>query len=178
MQSAGQSDWVGKILGFFFGATILVVALFFLIDRGQAILAPKQHAAAKTARAAEEAAADAQQAEARRKTIAAQAERDAAQRQEALAYELASSAFANFKRSLRDPAGARFRDVWAVRSDLNGTDIIAACGVVNAPNAFGGYVGDTPFIAAASRIYTPDHPSFAGLFQTACLEGEKVMQLP
>lgn len=87
------------------------------------------------------------------------------------------SAFANFKASLRDPEAARFRDVWAVRGQLRGVEIVAACGVVNAPNAFGAYVGETPFMAAASQIYTPDHPSFAGLFQEICLDGEKVMEL-
>ena len=177
MQSSGQTDWAGKILGFFFGMTILMGGTMFLLDRCQATFTPNQYAAEKAQRAAEERAVATRAAEQQEITNAAQAVRDEAQRKEALTYELASSALQNFKSSLRDPSGARFRDVWAVKGQLNGTEIVAACGVVNAPNAFGGYVGETPFMAAASLIYTPDHPSFAGLFKTICLDGEKMMKL-
>jgi hypothetical protein len=177
MPTARRGDWAGKILGFFFGATILVVVSIFVIDRATAILTPKQYAASKAMENAEAAAASAQQAEVQRKADAAQAKRDEAQRKEELVFNLASDAFSNFKSSLRDPRGAQFRDVWAVRGQLNGTEIIAACGVVNAQNAFGGYTGETPFMAAGSFIYTPDHPSFEARFQTICLDGKKVMKL-
>lgn len=167
------NDWAGKILAFFFGGALLMTVLFFAIDRATAVLTPNRYAAARAAEEAEEV----RQAEAQRKTEAEQDKRDEVQRKEELAYNLAADAFANFKMSLRDPQAARFRDVWAVRGQLNGVEIVAACGVVNAPNAFGAYVGETPFMAAASRIYTPDHPSFAGFFQTICLDGQKFMKL-
>lgn len=177
MSAASQNDWAGKILGFFFGAGLLMMGTFFVLDRAAAILTPKQYAAARAAEQAERDSVAAREAEVRRKADAEQAKRDEAQRREELVYNLASGAFENFKRSLRDPQAARFRDVWAVRGQLRGTEIIAACGVVNAPNAFGAYVGETPFMAAASQIYTPEHPSFAGLFQEICLNGEKLMEL-
>jgi hypothetical protein len=177
MSSTGQGDWAGKILAFFFGLAILVVGLFFVVDRAQAIFTPKQYAAATAVAEAEKAAAEAREAEVQRKSDAVQAERNAVQRKDELTFTLASEAFSNFKRSLRDPRSAQFRDVWAVKGQLGGTEIIAACGVVNAQNAFGGYVGDTPFLAAGSYIYTPDHPSFADRFQTICLDGVKVMKL-
>lgn len=171
------NDWAGKILGFFFGAALLMTVVVFAFDRAAAILTPNQYAAARAAEEAEEAAARARQAEVQRKADAEQAERDEAQRKEEVIYLAASESFENFKASLRDPQAARYRDVWAVRSKLNGHDVIAACGVVNATNAFGAYVGDTPFIAAASYIFTPEHPSFADRFQSICLDGEKVMEL-
>ena len=172
-----SNDWAGRILAFFFGAALLTTAVFVAVDKLAATLTPNQYAAARAAEKAEEAAAQARQAEVQRKTDAEQARRDEIQKKEELAFILASNALANFKSSLRDPQAARFRDVWAVRGQLRGVEIVAACGVVNAPNAFGAYVGETPFMAAASQIYTPDHPSFAGLFQEICLDGEKVMQL-
>lgn len=177
MRASAQGDWVEKFFLWFFGFGFVVILLVFAADRAQAIFTPKQYAAAQAAQKAEKAAEDAREAEAQRQADAEQAEHDAAEHQQALAYELASSAFSNFKRSLRDPEGARFRDVWAVRSHLNGVEIVAACGVVNAPNGFGAYTGEMPFMAAASRIYTPEYPSFAGLFQDVCLNGEKVVKL-
>ena len=173
MSTTTESDWVGGILAFFLGGALLVTALIFAADRVHAILAPEQYAAERRAEEAAEAAARARRVEAE----AAQAARDQVAREEELAFTLASNALDNFKASLRDPQAARFRDVWAVRGQLNGVEIVAACGVVNAPNAFGAYVGDTPFMAAASRFYTPDHPSFAGLFQEICLDGVKLMEL-
>lgn len=171
------NDWAGKILAFFFGAALLMTVVFVAADKLAATLTPNQYAAARAAEEAEEAAVQVRQVEIQRKADIEQARRDETQKREELAFNLASSAFANFKASLRDPEAARFRDVWAVRGQLRGVEIVAACGVVNAPNAFGAYVGETPFMAAASQIYTPDHPSFAGLFQEICLDGEKVMEL-
>lgn len=173
MATATENDWAGKILAFFFGAAAIVAALFFVADRARAVLAPEQYAAERAAEEAAEAAAAARRVE----VEAAQAVRAAAAREHELAFHLASDALGNFKATLRDPQAARFRDVWAVRGQLNGVEIVAACGVVNAPNAFGAYVGDMPFMAAASRIYTPDHPSFAGLFQQICLDGAKLVEL-
>lgn len=175
--AANQGDWAGKILGFFFGSTLVVVGLIFLVDRAQAILTPTQYAEAKVERAAADAAAEAHQAKVDAAEALARTRRDESERKEALAFELASKALVTFQSSLRDPDAARFNDVWAVRGELGGTEIIAACGVVNATNGLGGYVGDTPFMAAASRSYTPEHPSFAGLFRDICLEGEKVTKL-
>ena len=177
MSTASQNDWAGKILGFFFGIGLLMMGTFFVLDRAAAILTPKQYAAARAAEEAEQAAAEARQAEVQRVADAEQAKRDEAQRKEEVTYLAASESFENFKMTLRDPQAARFRDVWAVRAKVRGFDVVAACGVVNAPNALGAYVGDTPFIAAASYIFTPDHPSFADRFQSICLDGEKVMKL-
>lgn len=178
MAIATENDWAGKILAFFFGAAALVATLVFVVDRTRAVLAPEQYAAERAAERAAEEAAEAAAAARRVEVEAAQAVRAAAAREQELAFNLASDALGNFKASLRDPQAARFRDVWAVRGELNGVEIVAACGVVNAPNAFGAYAGDTPFMAAASRIYTPDHPSFAGLFQQICLDGVKLVELP
>jgi len=50
--------------------------------------------------------------------------------------------------SLRDPESARFRDVR--RNTANG----AVCGYVNAKNAYGGYVGESPFIYYHSSKYS------------------------
>lgn len=177
MSTAGQTDWAGKILGFFFGTALLMMSLFFVMDRAAAIFTPNQYAAAKAADQAEQAAAGVRQVEAQQAANAEQARRNEAQQKEQVTYLAASESLENFKASLRDPQAARFRDVWAVRGKVRGFDVVAACGVVNAPNSFGAYIGDTPFIAAASYMYTPEHPSFANLFQSICLDGEKVMKL-
>jgi hypothetical protein len=80
------------------------------------------------------------------------------------------------KRDLRDPAGAIFRDVWAVRATLDGKEMMAVCGVVNAKNGFGGYTGDTMFFSLAS-LWTPDMPGFEENFRNICINGEKVMRI-
>lgn len=177
MSTTSQNDWVGKILAFFFGTALLMGALFVALDRAAAILAPKQYAAARAAEQAEQEAVAAREAEVQQKAATEQAKRDEAQQKEEVIYLAASDSFENFRASLRDPQAARFRDVWAVHAKVRGFDVVAACGVVNAPNALGAYVGDTPFIAAASYIFTPEHPSFADRFQSICLDGEKVMKL-
>jgi hypothetical protein len=47
--------------------------------------------------------------------------------------------------ALKDPNSAMFRHPFQGSTDESGTIFI--CGFVNARNSFGGYVGDTPFIA-------------------------------
>lgn len=46
-------------------------------------------------------------------------------------------------RRFKDPEAARFRDIMARRELAE--DFIYVCGYVNAKNAFGGYVGYSPF---------------------------------
>lgn len=82
MSTASQSDWAGKILGFFFGIGLLMMGTFFVLDRAAAILTPKQYAAARAAEEAEQAAVEAGQAEVQRVTAAEQAKRDEVRRQE------------------------------------------------------------------------------------------------
>jgi hypothetical protein len=156
---------------------ILVGVAFFAVDRFQATFTPHQYAAAKAVEQAEAVATAAREAEVQKEADAKQAEVDKAERKKEIAYNQASDALANFKMSLRDPEAARFRDVWMVRGQLSGAEIVAVCGAVNAPNAFGAYTGETAFIAAGHLSYTPEHPSFAGLFQTLCLDGDKVMEM-
>lgn len=48
-------------------------------------------------------------------------------------------------RELRDPESAQYRDIYGVQTQ-NGTRVV--CGMVNAKNAYGGYVGFMPFSVA------------------------------
>lgn len=177
MSSSGKPDLVSNLASGTVGLAILICIAVFALDRCQAALAPDEHAAEQATRQAERDAEAAHQAEVQRIADVEKAKRDEAQQKEEVTYLAASESFENFKSTLRDPKAARFSNVWAVRGKVGGFDVIAACGVVNAPNALGAYVGDTPFIAAASYIFTPEHPSFADRFQSICLDGEKVMKL-
>ena len=76
MSTASQNDWAGKILAFFFGAGLLMMGTFFVLDRAAAILTPKQYAAARVAEQAERDAVAAREAEVKRKADAEQAKRD------------------------------------------------------------------------------------------------------
>jgi len=46
---------------------------------------------------------------------------------------------------LIDPSSARFEQIRAAHDPANGRLVV--CGLVNAKNSFGGYVGRTPFVA-------------------------------
>lgn len=63
--------------------------------------------------------------------------------------EIAASAIEGVKSMLKDPYSADVRPTKAVR-EPNGT--IGVCGLVNAKNSYGGYVGDKFFYAMVSEI--------------------------
>lgn len=133
-------------------------------------LAPKP----TIAEIAEEAAAE-KAATRRQVLIDEKAKADAAA--EAVAevrWRYAKQSLASFKHSLMDPGSAQFRDVWAVQFGEGGMGV---CGVVNARNALGGYVGDRPFIAVGDVSWTPDHPNFEMHFQDICVDGTKIEKL-
>lgn len=76
---------------------------------------------------------------------------------DAEAYAAARSAIDAVRYSLADPDSALFKDVWAVRGQISDApETVFACGTVNAKNAYGGYVGCTPFVAVGSN--SPDAP--------------------
>lgn len=52
--------------------------------------------------------------------------------------------------TLKDPDSAKFGDI---RAGVSGTGSTNVCGLVNAKNSFGGYVGQQPFTAT---LTTPD----------------------
>lgn len=147
------------------GGIVVPGVLFSIIS-----LAPELTAA----EIAEEAAA--QKAGERQQALAAEkAKADAAR--EAVTevrWRYAKQSLSSFKQSLADPYSARFRDVWAVQFGEGG---VGVCGVVNAKNLLGAYVGDRPFIAVGDVFWTPEHPNFAAQFETICLGGTKIEEL-
>jgi hypothetical protein len=52
---------------------------------------------------------------------------------------------AGVRRDLKDPDSAKFGNQVLAAKRINGD--ITACGTVNAKNSYGGYVGESPFIA-------------------------------
>ncbi len=167
-----QGEWVAKWVMFL----IVIVALVFVVDRAKQALFPKQYAAAVAEdmrRQEAEAAVAASQAG------AAKAERhrqEVVEQQQLVDYTLATESFETAKRSLRDPQSAQFRDVWAVKARLNGIEIVAVCGVVNAKNAYGAYMGETPFVSVAS-LWTPDVSGFESVFRQTCLDGRRILKM-
>lgn len=72
------------------------------------------------------------------------------------------------ERQLRDPKSAEYGTV-LVR-DLGGGDVVV-CGQVNARNAFGGYVGQRPFLyehGVATILDTSNARSFGKVFAARC----------
>ncbi|MFC0633858.1 hypothetical protein [Brevundimonas balnearis] len=93
-------------------------------------------------------------------------------------FSAAQRALANFKASLRDPYTARFRDVWAVSFSLGELDGgVGVCGIVNARNSFGAYVGEQPFAAMGAQVFNPGDPDFERYFRIICLDGERLFEL-
>ncbi|MDP1630198.1 MAG: hypothetical protein Q8L66_02115 [Caulobacter sp.] len=152
-------------LALLIGAVVVPGAFFSLIA-----LAPEPTAEEIVqARAAEEVS------RARQAAAAEKAKSDAVREViEATRWRYAKRSFDTFRQSLMDPYSAQFRDVWAVQFGDGGMGV---CGVVNAKNALGAYVGERPFIAVGDVSWTPDHPNFAGQFQAICLNGEKVERI-
>lgn len=54
------------------------------------------------------------------------------------------TAQAFFKKTLKDPDSAQFRNI-VVRKSSDGKGIFGVCGEINAKNSYGGYVGFRPF---------------------------------
>lgn len=68
---------------------------------------------------------------------------------------------------LRDPESVRYEHVYVARK--SGLPVV--CGMVNAKNAFGGYVGSRPFIHAGDvlTIANPDNVAeFRALYDQVC----------
>lgn len=59
----------------------------------------------------------------------------------------ADERLALFRQSLIDPESARFREVSVVTIERDGVRLHSLCGLVNAKNRFGGYVGERRFFA-------------------------------
>lgn len=97
---------------------------------------------------------------------------------DAEAYSAAKSAIDSVRYSFADPDSALFKDVWAVRGQISGLpEGVFACGTVNAKNAYGGYVGYTPFVAIGSTVLTPQDSIFERVFRQVCLDGEKLFPI-
>lgn len=174
---SGSGDWVSNTVAGIFALGILGGVSACTFDRIYATFQPEKYAAEQAAREAEQAALDAPRKAQEAAEAVAQAERDKVQAKQEMIYNNAQAALENLKQSLRDPESAQFRDVWIVEVDLGSGPINAVCGVVNARNAFGGYTGDTPFIAAGASYWTPDDGGFGGTFNDICIGGKKVMAM-
>ncbi|WP_343698412.1 hypothetical protein [Caulobacter sp.] len=175
MASNGKTDWVSVTVGSFLLVALLICAGAFAVDRIKAAAFPKEHAAAqaqiKAQRDRDAAVENALKAEEEK----AQAEKDAAEREEAQAFASANEAVQAVRYSLADPDSALFKDVWAVRGQIDGApEGVFTCGTVNAKNGFGGYVGYMPFVAVGSTVLTPQDGIFEQTFQRVCLEGKKL----
>ena len=69
---------------------------------------------------------------------------------------------------LVDYGSARFRDVRVVHRPSNGYVTLAACGLVNARNVSGGYIGWTRFTVLNDRVELDDGPTFRRGWQVWC----------
>lgn len=174
---AQRPDFVQVFFGWFFMIGAFCVALAFGGNWIWSRADPAGYAADQAHYAAQRQAEDAAKgAEARRIR-----DQEQHQREEEAAYAVywahAKDSYENFKRTLADPSGAQFRDVWAVKFSRGGAVGSAVCGVVNAKNAFGAYVGDRPFIAVGGQVWTPERPDFEIEFKGICLEGTKMERI-
>lgn len=178
------TEWPTK---FFYGFILLGAAtagLFWGADRLDAFLFPARHerivaAREKTwrqEREQEDRQAKSSKANQEARSAAQNKEAALAQEQEAI-YNSAQESVRSVEATLRDPQSAIFKNIWAVRASVDGTEGTFACGTVNAKNAFGGYVGFTPFVAIGSTVLTPDDSIFAKTFSNVCLNGRKVMEI-
>jgi len=69
-------------------------------------------------------------------------------------------------RILREPDGAQYRGLYALRSD---TGVSLICGEINPRNATGEQVGFFHFAFVSPGIFIPsNHPTFAALFPGIC----------
>jgi len=72
------------------------------------------------------------------------------------AEQVQATALASLKRSLRDADSARFDGVRYVSTPAGE----AVCGVVNARNGFGGFVGWRPFVVSGEGVEINSAPAF------------------
>lgn len=171
MAGGGKTDWVSATVGGFFLVALIICAGAFAVDRIRAVAFPEQYAT-EAAQREQEAAKQAAVA-AREEKL--KAEKKAAEEQEAQAYASAKEAVQSVRYTLADPDSALFKDVWAVRGQIEGApEGVFACGTVNAKNGFGGYVGYMPFVAVGSTVLTPQDHIFEGVFRDVCLGGKKL----
>lgn len=73
------------------------------------------------------------------------------------------------RRALRDPYSAVFKDEALYRSDDPAA--FALCGTINSKNAYGGYVGEAPFISTTTglvRLHASEPDGFLGLWAMFC----------
>lgn len=77
----------------------------------------------------------------------------------------ARDAEAIVRSSLNDPYSAEFSGTTHVAGNREGR---IACGIVNAKNAFGGYVGASPFMIRHGRLYLPRESAEADAISTCC----------
>lgn len=61
------------------------------------------------------------------------------------------------KAKLKDPDSARFKwlPIAGNQTEADGATMMMYCGVVNARNSFGGYVGDVPYLVALVKHLNP-----------------------
>ncbi|HEY1632800.1 MAG TPA: hypothetical protein VGF56_15895 [Rhizomicrobium sp.] len=71
------------------------------------------------------------------------------------------------KAALRDPDSAKYSNVQAFRMSGNGPVSYVFCGEVNAKNGFGGYTGNTGFVAgpALATLETTEQGDDAAAFE-------------
>lgn len=72
------------------------------------------------------------------------------------------------KASLRDPSKAEFRGGFFHNAKLDGKEIPAACGYVNAPNAFGGMTGYQRYVFAGTVIMEEQVSDFENVWNKLC----------
>ncbi len=78
------------------------------------------------------------------------------------------------KAQLKDPDSAEFGEVSTFRDADD--DVRWVCGIVNAKNSFGGYVGATPFVVRVT--VTDRHPPNGGLrARSAAFVGDAALQI-
>lgn len=172
---AGGANGASVIAALIFGGVILAMAASVLSgsESAEGASAP-MNVATKPVTAL--GAAEVSVAEAPPGPLKEFSEADAVQADQELVYEVASVSLRKLKNTLQDPYSVEFRDVWAVRAPVNGTEVIGVCGVMNAKDAFGAYTGETMFVHVGS-LWTPEQNGFAGVFQQFCVDGEKVLQI-
>lgn len=71
--------------------------------------------------------------------------------------------------TLSDPESAKFGTIIAVGDPAKPADSVA-CGLVNAKNAYGGYVGFTPFVAVGGEVVIGVGTSEYGLSNSGIVE--------
>lgn len=100
-----------------------------------------------------------------------------AEAEEAAAYAAARSSLDHIRNSLRDPYSVQFRNVWVMRITYGTANATAVCGLFNARNGFGAYVGERPFVAVGRLAWQPGDQRFEEFFQQFCQHGERWFEM-